>query len=49
MLVESHPEDVKQWLQQKRDEEEYHKSRLEVCEWAILIFLTFSVAIELRH
>jgi hypothetical protein len=47
-LVESNSEEVKQWLQEKRDEEEYHKSRLEVCEWAILAFLIISVLIELR-
>jgi hypothetical protein len=46
-LVGSHPEEVKQWLQEKRDEEEYHKSRLEICEWAILIFLIVSVILEL--
>jgi hypothetical protein len=46
MLVQSHPEEVKQWLQEKRDEEEYHKTRLEICEWAILYFLIISVALE---
>ena len=48
-LVESHPEEVKKWLIEKRDEEEYHKSRLELCEWAILIFLIISVLIELAN
>jgi hypothetical protein len=38
---------VKEWLREKRHEEEYHKSRLELCEWAILIFLITSVAIEI--
>ena len=46
-LVESNPDEVRKWLQEKRDEEEYHKSRLELCEWAILFFLIISVATEL--
>jgi hypothetical protein len=46
-LVESHPEEVKAWLRQKRHEEEQTKTRLELCEWAILFFLIISVVIEL--
>jgi hypothetical protein len=31
-FVIRNPEAAKQWLREKRDEEEYHDSRLEICE-----------------
>jgi hypothetical protein len=38
-----------QWLQEKRDQAEWHATRLEICEWAILLFVGLSVALEIRN
>ena len=34
------------WLTEKRDEAEYHQSRLEIVQWSILIFVTLSVIFD---
>jgi len=34
------------WLTEKRDEAEYHQSRLEIVEWSILIFVILSVIFD---
>jgi hypothetical protein len=34
------------WLTEKRDEAEYHQSRLEIVEWSILIFVMLSVIFD---
>ena len=34
------------WLTEKRDEAEYHQSRLEIVEWCILIFVTLGVIFD---
>jgi hypothetical protein len=34
------------WLTEKRDEAEYHQSRLEIVEWSILIFLILGVIFD---
>jgi hypothetical protein len=34
------------WLQEKRDEEEWDKTRNELVEWAVLIFVVLGVVVE---
>ena len=34
------------WLTEKRDEAEYHQSRLEIVQWSILIFVILSVIFD---
>jgi hypothetical protein len=48
MLAYQNNEQIKAWLQEKRDQAEYRETRLEIVEWAILIFLIVSVYLELR-
>src|SRR5689334_22450758 len=38
-----------EWLQEARDKAERHATRLEICEWAILLFVALSVALETRN
>src|SRR5664279_1977736 len=35
-----------EWLREKRDEDEYHQTRLEFVEWSILIFVVFGVILD---
>jgi hypothetical protein len=44
-LVFDHPDDAAAWLRERRDLQERHETRLEVCEWAILIFVVLSVVV----
>jgi hypothetical protein len=46
-LVFDHPEDAAAWLRERRDLQERHETRLEICEWAILIFVVLSVIVKL--
>jgi len=49
MIVYQSQDAVAQWLREKRDEVEWHATRLEICEWAILLFVGLSVALEIRN
>jgi hypothetical protein len=48
MIVFHNQSAAAQWLQEKRHQAEWHATRLEICEWAILLFLIVSVWAELR-
>jgi hypothetical protein len=41
-----HQHEASLWLQEKRDEEERDKTRNEIVEWAVLIFVILGVAVE---
>ena len=47
-VVFDHSEDAAAWLRERRDLQERHETRLEICEWAILIFVVLSVIVEGR-
>jgi hypothetical protein len=49
MTVFQNQEAATRWLQEKRDQAEYHATRLEICEWSILLFVALSVALEIRN
>jgi hypothetical protein len=48
MLVSRNQNEATQWLREKRDEGECHATRLEICEWSILLFVLLSVVLEIR-
>jgi hypothetical protein len=49
MIVYQFQDAATQWLREKRDQAERHATRLEICEWAILLFVGLSVALEMRN
>ncbi len=36
-----------EWLRERRDAAEIHEHRVEIVEWAILIFVVFGVIVDL--
>jgi hypothetical protein len=46
MFVESNPDAAKQWLREKRDQQECHDTRIEIVEWSILVFVIFGVILD---
>ena len=44
----SRKQNAAQWLTERADIRESHETRIEIIEWAILVFLVVSVASELR-
>jgi hypothetical protein len=51
-LVEVHREEIMEWLTERRDIHERKEQRLEVAEWAILVWVVVSVIADiiiLRH
>jgi hypothetical protein len=47
MIVLGGQNEAAEWLREKRDEEECHATRIEIIEWAILVFLVLSVILEI--
>lgn len=49
MVVHRNQAAAESWLREKRDEAERHGTRLEICEWSILLFVALSVGIEISN
>lgn len=46
-IVLMNQEPARKWLLEKHDLAERHATRLEICEWAILLFVIFGVILDI--